>query len=164
MDLLIEAMAYPGVRLTGARLLIAGEFYEDKEMYLRRMKHYEFDKDTTVILHDKFIPNEDVKYYFCAADLVAQTYHTATNSGVSMVSYFYDRPMIVTNVGGLPEIVVNDKCGYVVGKSNIQIGEKIAKYFNEEKEKEFTENIKQEKKKYEWSHFINKLLELYNMC
>ncbi len=164
LDLLIEAMAYPGVRLTGARLLIAGEFYEDKERYMNCMKNYEFDKDNTIILHDKFIANEEVKYYFCAADIVAQTYRNATNSGVSMVSYFYDKPMIVSNVGGLPEIVINDKCGYVVGKSNVQIGEKIAQYFNENKEAEFTKNVKQEKKKYEWSHFINKLLELYNMC
>lgn len=164
LDLLIEAMAYPGVRLTGAKLLIAGEFYDNKEFYERRMLQYELLKDKLIILHDKFIPNDEVRYYFCAADLVAQTYRSATNSGVSMVSYFYDKPMIVTNVGGLPEIVINNKCGYVVEKNNIQIGEKIAEYFSKNKEAEFTEQVKIEKKKYEWTHFINRLLALYNTC
>jgi D-inositol-3-phosphate glycosyltransferase len=164
LDLLIEAMAYPGVRLTGAKLVIAGEFYDNKEFYERRMLQYELLKDKKVILHDRFIPNDEVKYYFCAADLVAQTYRNATNSGVSMVSYFYDKPMIVTNVGGLPEIVIHNKCGYVVEKNNVQIGEKITEYFNQNKEAEFTEQVKIEKKKYEWTHFINSLLELYNRC
>lgn len=163
LDYLIEAMAHPAVRLTGAKLLIAGEFYDDKEYYLSKMRQYELTEET-VLLHDKFIPNDMVRYYFCAANLVAQTYRSATNSGVSMVSFYYDKPMIVTNVGGLPEIVVNDYCGYVVEKSNTQIGNKIALYFNESKESLFTENVKKEKEKYEWSYFINNLLELYNKC
>ncbi len=163
LDLLIEAMAHPAVRLAKIKLLIAGEFYDDKMMYINAMQHYQLNEEV-VILHDKFILNEDVKYYFCAANLVAQTYRTATNSGVSMVSYYYNKPMLVTNVGGLPEIVIHNKCGYVVEKSNTQIGQKLADYFNEGKEDEFTKNVIEEKKKYEWSHFINKLLELYNTC
>lgn len=163
LDLLIEAMAHPAVRLAKIKLLIAGEFYDDKMMYITAMQHYQLNEEV-VILHDKFIPNEEVKYYFCAANLVAQTYRTATNSGVSMVSYYYNKPMLVTNVGGLPEIVIHNKCGYVVEKSNTQIGQKLADYFNEAKEDEFTKNVIEEKKKYEWSHFINKLLELYNTC
>jgi len=162
LDILLEAMADQKIKDQNIKLMIAGEFYEDKQPYLDLIEKHQLQKH--VILHDKFIANEDVRYYFCASDLVAQTYRNATNSGVTMVGYFYEKPMLVTNVGGLAEIVPDQKCGYVTEISVHKISEKILDYFIANRQQEFTENVKQEKKKYEWTEFINTLLNLYNRC
>jgi D-inositol-3-phosphate glycosyltransferase len=162
LDLLLQAMADEGVRAQKIKLLIAGEFYEDKQPYLDLIKQHQLGD--RVIMHDRFISNEEVRYYFCACTLVAQTYRNATNSGVTMVGYYYTKPMLVTNTGGLAEIVPDDKCGYVVEKEPKAIADKIAGYFREDREKEFTANVSIERKKYEWKEFINTLLNLYNRC
>jgi D-inositol-3-phosphate glycosyltransferase len=162
LDLLLQAMADPAIKQKNIKLLIAGEFYEDKQPYFDLIKQHKLEEQ--VILHDKFIANDDVLYYFCASNLVAQTYRNATNSGVTMVGYYYEKPMLVTNVGGLAEIVPNEKCGYVVNLNVTEISEKINNYFSLNKEAEFTQNVIVEKKKYEWPTFINSLLTLYNNC
>jgi D-inositol-3-phosphate glycosyltransferase len=159
LDILLEAMADPKIKKQDLKLLIAGEFYEDKQPYLELIQKHNLQNQ--VILHDKFIANEDVRYYFCASNLVAQTYRNATNSGVTMVGYYYQKPMLVTNVGGLAEIVPNEKCGYVVENSVPVISEKIIDYFSKNKEAEFTQNVILEKKKYEWEEFIKTLINLF---
>jgi glycosyltransferase involved in cell wall biosynthesis len=162
LDLLMEAMAEEKIKRNSIKLLIAGEFYEDKQPYLDLIERYNLKEN--IILHDKFIANDEVRYYFCASDLVGQTYRNATNSGVTMVGYYYSRPMLVTNVGGLAEIVPDGKCGYVVEPKVELISEKIRDFFENEREAEFTQNVATEKKKYEWQEFINTLLNLYNKC
>lgn len=159
LDLLMEAMANPEIKKQNIKLLIAGEFYEDKKPYLDLIEKHQLQNQ--IILHDKFIANQDVRYYFCAVNLVAQTYRNATNSGVTMIGYFYEKPMLVTNVGGLTEIVPNEKCGYVIETAIPKISEKIIDYFSKNKETEFTKNVQLEKKKYEWTEFIRVLLNLY---
>ena len=162
LDILLEALAAPEIKNQGVKLLIAGEFYDDKNFYLQLIKKLYLQD--CVIVHDKFIPNDEVRDYFCAANLVAQTYRNATNSGVTMVGYFYEKPMLVTNVGGLSEIVPNEVCGYVVENNCDLISEKVVDFFANNREKEFVKNVKIEKKKYEWTEFINSLLTLYNRC
>ncbi len=162
LDILLEALAAPEIKNQGVKLLIAGEFYDDKNFYLQLIKKLKLQD--CVIVHDKFIPNDEVRDYFCASNLVAQTYRNATNSGVTMVGYFYEKPMLVTNVGGLSEIVPNEVCGYVVENNCALISEKVVDFFANDREKEFVKNVKIEKKKYEWIEFINSLLTLYNRC
>ena len=162
LDILLEALAKPEIKNQGVKLLIAGEFYDDKNFYLQLIK--KLNLQDCVIVHDKFIPNDEVRDYFCASNLVAQTYRNATNSGVTMVGYFYEKPMLVTNVGGLSEIVPNEVCGYVVENNCALISEKVVDFFTKDREKEFVKNVKIEKKKYEWIEFINSLLTLYNRC
>ena len=162
LDILLEALAAPEIKNQGVKLLIAGEFYDDKNFYLQLIKKLKLQDH--VIVHDKFIPNDEVRDYFCASNLVAQTYRNATNSGVTMVGYFYEKPMLVTNVGGLSEIVPNEVCGYVVENNCALISEKVVDFFANDREKEFVKNVKIEKKKYEWIEFINSLLTLYNRC
>ncbi len=159
LDILLEAMANDNIKKQNIKLLIAGEFYENKKPYLELIAKHNLQN--IIILHDKFIANEDIRYYFCASNLVAQTYRKATNSGVTMIGYYYEKPMLVTNVGGLAEIVPNDKCGYVVENNIEKISEKINDYFVNNRETLFTQNVKLEKKKYEWDSFIKVLLELY---
>ena len=162
LDILLEALAAPEIKNQGVKLLIAGEFYDGKNFYLQLIK--KLNLQDCVIVHDKFIPNDEVRDYFCAANLVAQTYRNATNSGVTMVGYFYEKPMLVTNVGGLSEIVPNEVCGYVVENNCALISEKVVDFFANNRENEFVKNVKIEKKKYEWIEFINSLLTLYNRC
>ena len=162
LDILLEALAAPEIKNQGVKLLIAGEFYDDKNFYLQLIK--KLNIQDCEIVHDKFIPNDEVRDYFCASNLVAQTYRNATNSGVTMVGYFYEKPMLVTNVGGLSEIVPNEVCGYVVENNCALISEKVVDFFTKDREKEFVKNVKIEKKKYEWIEFINSLLTLYNRC
>lgn len=159
LDLLIKAMDHEAIKKQNIKLLIAGEFYEDKQPYLDLIQKHNLSNN--IILHDSFIANEEVRYYFCACNLVAQTYRNATNSGVTMVGYYYEKPMLVTNVGGLAEIVPNEKCGYVVDTSVPEISKKIVDYFSLNKEEEFTQNVIIEKKKYEWGTFINVLTGLF---
>jgi glycosyltransferase involved in cell wall biosynthesis len=162
LDILLEAFAQQTVKTAGIKLLVAGEFYEDKAPYFALIKKYGLEKQ--VILHDRFIANDEVRYYFCAANLVAQTYRNATNSGVTMVGYYYGKPMLVTNVGGLAEIVPDRVCGYVIENSVTEIAGCMVDYFACGREAAYSANVLQEKKKYEWQQFINTLLNLYNMC
>jgi glycosyltransferase involved in cell wall biosynthesis len=159
LDLLLEAMDHQQIRDQGIKLLIAGEFYEDKQPYLDLIKNKTLS--ASVILHDRFISNEEVRYYFSACDLVAQTYRNATNSGVTMVGYYYERPMLVTNVGGLKEIVPDGKCGYVVDTNVAAISNAIVKFFTLNKRDEFIQNVKTEKKKFEWTTFVDALITLF---
>lgn len=159
LDILLEAMDHPRLKELDVKLLVAGEFYEDKTPYLEMISKH--DLGGRVLLHDHFIANDEVKYYFCAANLVAQTYRHATNSGVTMVAYFYAKPMLVTDVGGLAEIVPHDRCGYVVDPSPKQIGDSMADYFINHRETEFSANVAAERKKYEWESFIGTLISLY---
>jgi len=162
LDLLIQAMADPKIKNTEILLLVAGEFYEDKEPYLQLIK--ELKLEDKIIMHDKFIDNNKVRFYFCASNLVAQTYRHATNSGVTMVGYYYNKPMLVSNVGGLAEIVPHGICGYTIEPQPTLISESILDYFTHNREEEMTKGVKTEKTQYEWEEFINRLLALYNMC
>lgn len=160
LDLLLEAMADEKIKKAGIKLLVAGEFYEDQEAYHDIIKKNRLEN--SVLLHTHFIPNEEVRYYFCASNLVAQTYRNATNSGVTMVGYFYEKPMLVTNVGGLAEIVPDGKAGYVVPGDVKAISNAIADYFEHNREATYTQGVVEEKKKYEWSTFVEKVVNLYN--
>lgn len=140
-------------------LLIAGEFYEDKQPYLDLIEKYQIQDQ--VILHAKFIANEDVKLYFSAADLVALPYRTATQSGVTQVSFHFEVPTLVTNVGGLGEIIPHQKAGYVVEPNGKAIAESIKDYFVNHRMPVFTDGMKQEKQKYDWKIFVNEVLDLF---
>lgn len=159
LDLLLEAMADERIKKAGIRLLVAGEFYEDPKRYTDIIEKHALQD--SVIMHTKFIANEDVRYYFCACNLVAQTYRNATNSGVTMVGYYYEKPMLVTNTGGLKEIVPDGKAGYVVEQNIREIANAILDYFEQGRETEFTGGVKAEKKKYEWKTFIDAVTGLY---
>src|SRR5690606_13449572 len=112
LDLLLEAMAEPGIRDTDIRLIVAGEYYIDEQYYQELIRKLGI-RDQLILCTD-FIPNDEVRYYFSACDVVVQPYRTATQSGISQIAYHFGKPMIVTNVGGLPEIVPDGKVGYVV--------------------------------------------------
>ncbi len=160
LDLLLEAMADDEIREMPIRLLVAGEYYNNEEQYQKIIK--KFGIENQIVLHNDFIADEDVRYYFCAADLIAQPYKTATQSGVTQIAYHFEKPMLVTNVGGLPEIVPHGKVGYVVEPEPKPISKAIISFFKEEKSNDFLPYIRTEKKKYSWSRLTQSILSLLN--
>lgn len=148
LDLLLDAMADERMERLGVKLIVAGEFYGDPKPYQEQISRH--DIGDRVVLHTEFIPDHEVNRYFCAADLVVQPYKNATQSGVSQIAYHFEKPMVVTNVGGLPEIVPNEKAGFVVEPDAQQIADAIVRYFDEDWQQRLTEGVREEKKKYAW--------------
>lgn len=160
LDLLLQAMADERVRNLNMKLIVAGEFYTDSKPYADMIQQLGIrDK---LILKTDFIPDNEVRNYFCAADMVVQPYKHATQSGVTQICYHFDRPMLVTNVGGLPEIVPNGKVGYVVEPNPTAIADALVDFYSNHKEFLMRDNIKVEKKKYAWSAMLNKIFEIQN--
>lgn len=158
LDLLLEAMN--DERLKNIHLIIAGEFYDNQDDYKELIT--KLKDENRLILKNEFIPSDEVKFYFSAANLVAQPYRTATQSGVSQIAYNFEVPMLVTNVGGLSEIVPHNKVGYVVQPNRRDIAQAIDNYFSQNREPEMCENMKEEKKRFSWENMANKILELYD--
>lgn len=148
LDLLLDAMADERMEKLGVKLIVAGEFYGDPKPYQEQISRH--DIGDRVVLHTEFIPDHEVNRYFCAADLVVQPYKNATQSGVSQIAYHFEKPMVVTNVGGLPEIVSDGKAGFVVKPDSQEIADAIVRYFEEDWQQRLTEGVREEKKKYAW--------------
>lgn len=146
LDWLLEAFASINDR-NGLKLVVAGEFYADGERYHKIAGNLGIDDE--VIWKTEFVPDSEVKYYFCAADLIVQPYKSATQSGVTQIAYHFEKPMLVTRVGGLPEIVPDGKVGFVVEPSPDAVAEALERFRNEAPD--FSEGLKAEKQKYSWS-------------
>jgi D-inositol-3-phosphate glycosyltransferase len=160
LDLLIRAFADERIRSAGLRLVVAGEFYEDDSWYRDLISTNNLED--RVIFFDRFINDDEVRYFFSMAELIIQPYRDATQSGVTQIAYHFEKPMIVTDVGGLREIVTDGKCGYVVKPDPADIADAIADFFNNNRKDVFTLNIKEEKMKFSWSRMTASLTEVYN--
>ena len=158
LDLLFDAFADERLRQMNVKLIVAGEFYGDPKPYMEQIERLGIGD--RIVLKTDFIPDSEVNRYFCASDIVAQPYKSATQSGVTQIAFHFERPMLVTNVGGLPEIVPNGKIGYVVEPEANQIADAIVRYFTEGNESAFVENIKIEKQKYAWSNMTDAVKSL----
>lgn len=150
LDLLLDAMADPRIRQRNIHLIVAGEFYGDSKPYLQQIE--QLGIADSIKLCTDFIPDSQVNRYFCAADLVTQPYKSATQSGVTQIAFHFERPMLVTDVGGLAEIVPDGKIGFVVQPDVQQIADAIVRYYDQNLEKDFTLGVRQEKKKYLWTN------------
>jgi len=140
-------------------LLVVGEFWNDKKQYLEIVEKLRIGSN--VIFVDKYIPNEEVGKYFNIADLVVQPYVSATGSGVVQIAFGFHKPVIATQVGCLPEVVVDGKTGYLVPpRSSSEIASAIIDFFHNKKAEEFSENIKAENYKFSWDRFIDVIEEI----
>lgn len=161
LDLILDAWA--NLRKNGwtndKKLIVAGEFYTDKTKYLQQTEHLGITND--VLWRDHFIRDEDVKYYFSAADLLVQPYKSATQSGVTQIAYQFETPVIVTNVGGLSEIVSDGQVGFVVEPDALSITQAIKKIYENNRLQQMSENMISEKRRYSWDYFTEQLEELY---
>lgn len=159
LDLLIEAFADKRLRDFPVKLIVAGEFYENPEPYMQQI--YKLKLENHIELRTLFIPDSEVRNYFSIADIVAQPYRSATQSGVSQIAYHFEKPMLVTNVGGLAEIVPHGKVGYVVETDPVNIANALFDFYTNKRAEEFTENIKSEKQKYAWSKMTGAILQIF---
>lgn len=151
LDLLLEAMTDARVRALGLRLVVAGEFYTDEAPYLAQVERLELSE--VVILRTDFIPNAQVRAYFCAADLVVQPYRAATQSGVTPLAYHFNRPMLVTRVGALPDIVPDGQVGLVCDPEAGSIAEGILRYVALGAA-HFEPHLREEKQQYSWERLL----------
>ena len=159
LDLLLQAMNDERIKKENIKLLIAGEFYEPEKPYLELIGRSDLQNST--ILKTNFIPDSEVKFYLCAADCVVQPYRSATQSGVTPLAYHFERPMIVTNVGGLPSLVPNNKSGLVCEPNSTSIADAILQFY-QLGESYFIPHLREEKKKYSWKNFVSAIVELSN--
>lgn len=157
LDLLLKAMADERIKKENIRLVVAGEFYEDEKSFLQLIQENHLQEQ--VILRTHFIPDNEVKYYLCSGDCVIQPYKNATQSGVTPLAYHFEKPMIVTNVGGLPSLVPHEKVGLVCEPEPGSIAEAILKFY-QLGEHYFIPNLRSEKQKYSWSELTSAILKL----
>ena len=162
LDLMIEAFSDIHKIKRDVKLIVAGEFYEDDSPYRELVKKYNLEED--VIFFNRFINDDEVSLFFSLADLVVQPYKSATQSGVTQIAYHFEKPMLVTDVGGLSEIVTDGKCGYVVKPEPKAVAEAVIDYFKNNRKKKFTEGIMEEKERFTWNKLTASITEVYLKC
>lgn len=153
---LLQAMPAIKGALNGVRLMIVGSFGDDKESYMKIILSRGIADCVDVV--DGYTPDDEVEKYFAACDLVVLPYESATQSGIVQIAYGFEKPVIVTNVGGLPDVVEDGKTGYVVeAKNEKALGEAIIRYFEEGKEEEFICNVRKEAWRFSWERMVEKI-------
>ena len=157
LDLLLKAMADERIKKENIKLLVAGEFYEDNKPYLQLIQENNLQEQ--VILKTNFIPDSEVRYYLCSADCIVQPYKNATQSGVTPLAYHFEKPMIVTNVGGLPSLVPNEKVGLVCEPNPQSIADSILRFY-QLGEHYFIPHLRSEKEKYSWHKLTQAIFNL----
>ena len=159
LDLLLKAMAQPELaKHNEIKLIVAGEFYGDSQPYYKLIDDLKIAD--RVELRTDYIPNEAINSYFCASDLIVQPYKTATQSGVTQIGYHFGKPMLVTNVGGLPEIIGHKVSGYVVEPNEKEIAQAIADFYDNDRYEAYAAATLLRKKEFEWSNLSGKIIEL----
>ena len=157
LDLLLEAMNDSRIRKAGIKLLVAGEFYDSRTEYDAIIDR--LDLSSQLILRTDFIADSEVRYYLSAADFVIQPYKNATQSGVTPLAYHFEKPMLVTNVGGLPDLVPDGKVGVITEPDPESIASGILRLY-ELGENFFLPHLREEKKKYSWQKLADTIVEL----
>jgi glycosyltransferase involved in cell wall biosynthesis len=157
LDILLRAMADPAIKSSGIRLMVAGEFYEDRNIYQQLISELKIGDQ--LILNTDFIPDTEVQYYLCAADVVIQPYRHATQSGVTPLAYHFEKPMVVSNVGSFAEHVHHEETGLVSEPEPAALARAILRFYELGGEF-FIPHLRSEKKKYSWKNLVNTILEL----
>ena len=158
LDILLHAMGEQEIDDLPVRLIVAGEFYSSDQPYLKIIR--EKGLGNKVVLHTQFIPNEMVAAYFCASDLVVQPYKDASQSGVTQIAYHFGIPMVVSNVGALPEMVPNMVSGLVVKPSPAYVAGAIYKFFNRNLSEELEKGVEKQKQRFSWKKLVDAIFQV----
>lgn len=158
LDILLKAM--PEIlRQMQVKLVVGGEFYDDEKKY--RMLIRQLGLEQNVLVYSDYIPNEEVSVYFSASDVVVLPYISATQSGIAQIAYQFDKPVIATDVGGLAEVVIDRKTGFVVPPNNERaLAHSVVRFYKERKAKQFQAAVRREKKRYTWDALVDAIEEL----
>ena len=157
LDLLLQAMASAQIAGTNIELIVAGEYYGDRDFYEKIITDNKLEN--RVHLFTDFIPNDEVKIYFSAADCIVLPYRSATQSGITQIAYHFGRGMIATNVGGLPEAVQQGKTGLVCSPDSESIASGLVTFFTKERLPDLERHLSEARKKYSWETFATCLLD-----
>lgn len=162
LDLLLRAWAQlrDAGKTAGRKLIVAGEFYAAREPYIRLMEELGLQEE--VILHDRFIPDAEVCNYFSAADFVVLPYRSATQSGVTQIAYQFATPMIVTDVGGLSELVPDGKVGYLCQPEPASIAEKMEHIWQGDTLQQLHNNCLVERERFSWEEMCRQIAAVYD--
>lgn len=157
---LLNAMPKVQEKTGDVKLMVVGSFGEDKEEYMRLIRENHIEDLVEVI--DGYTPDNEVEKYFAACDAVVLPYESATQSGIVQIAYGFEKPVIVTNVGGLPDVVTDGKTGYVVEPQNPEVlADAVIQYYKEDKEKEFIENVREEAYRFSWDRMNETIMQLF---
>lgn len=150
---IINALPAITGQLPDVKLYIVGDFDGDKEQYLEQIQSLHVEN--SVRIFDGYIPDDEVEKFFAACDLVVLPYESATQSGIVQIAYGFSKPVVVTDVGGLPEVVEDGRTGYVVeAQNNKQLAKTILRFFKEDKSAEFESNVRKAEYKYSWDRMV----------
>lgn len=154
---LLDAMTTINKNLNGdILLLVAGEFYESIATY--QQKVHELGLEQHIRFHAQYVPHDEVPLFFSAADVVVLPYRSATQSGIVPMAYNFDKPVIATKVGGLAEVVIDGKTGFLVPPNDpAALANAVSRFYSEQREQEFIANVKIEKQKYTWEALVEKI-------
>jgi glycosyltransferase involved in cell wall biosynthesis len=164
---LLDAMPAITERLD-VHLLVAGEFWRDKEQYLRQVRELGIEQNVTLV--DRYIPNEEVGLYFAAADVVILPYVTATQSGIVQIAYGCDKPVIVTNVGGLPDVVEHGRTGFVVETEDATaLADAVLAFYESDTARAMEQAIIEKREQFSWQRMVEAIDGLWgsaslNLC
>lgn len=160
LDLLLDAFGKVKDQLPNLQLIIAGEFYEEEDKYRAQIANNGLTD--RVIIKNEFVADADLRKYFGAADLIVQPYKSATQSGVTQVAFHFEKPMLVTNVGGLGEIVHDHKMGYAVEPNAEAIAQALTDYYTHNRQPDYTTYLIQQKDRYSWEGMVQTFYNIYN--
>jgi glycosyltransferase involved in cell wall biosynthesis len=158
LHILLDAM--PAIlKSLKLKLLVVGEFYDDERKYRNQISDKALHE--SVIVHSDYVPNDEVSKYFSAADVVVLPYVSATQSGIVQIAYQFDKPVIATDVGGLSEVVLNGRTGFIVKPESPEaVADAVVRFYKEGREGEFVRNVQEEKKKYSWDNLVQAIEKL----
>ncbi len=159
LDIILRAMKFILAKIR-VKLLVIGEFYENPEKYFKIVE--EEGISDFVIFKSEYVPNDEVKIYFSASDIVVLPYVSATQSGIVQIAYNFNKPVIATNVGGLPEVVFENETGFITEPEPEKIANAVIKFFEENLERKFSENVKRIKNKFSWENLADVIESFIN--
>lgn len=146
---LIQALPQIQERLQNVKLMVVGDFGSDREQYQQLIE--DLGVQDKILVKDGYTPDREVERYFAASDLVVLPYETATQSGIVQIAYGFTKPVIVTNVGGLPEVVTDDRTGLIVEPKDVNgLADAIIRYYEGNREQEFITHIREEEYRFSW--------------
>ena len=155
VETLIKAFHYVSKEHEDLKLIIAGEFYDDITIYNKLIRRKDFEDK--VIIDNNFLESSKIRDYICASDVIVQPYKKASQSGITPVAYFYDTPLVVSDIEGLREIIIDDRSGEIFDKTPSNLAIAIKRCINPESNRNYSNNIAKSKVKYSWSRFVKEI-------
>lgn len=160
---LLDALADVKGQIPDVQLWIVGDFGDDKDIYLKQIEENHLEGCINIV--EGYIPDQEVEKYFAAADLVVLPYVSATQSGIVQIAYGFEKPVVVTNVGGLPDVVWDKETGYVVpSRSPEAIAKAIIGFYREDSSVDWQANIRAKAQEFSWETMVDRIEECLNSC